>query len=1048
MGLPQFSVKRPITTIMVFCAVMLVGFFSWSKLPQELFPPINYPNLTVVTTYENAAPEEIETQITKVIEESIGTVSKLRRISSISKEGLSIVIAEFLWGTNMDLAAFGVREKIDLIKERLPLEAEEPIVKKFNPFDLPIVTLSVTAPDEHPARLRSIARRYIEDELEKIDGVASASVSGGIEREILVEINQDRLQASGLPIMDVVNSIADANINYPAGTIKEEFTEYLIRTLGEFKEVSEIENIAVGKEEFEENQIFPQYSKKEIPTRSEEKFRPEEKLILLRDIATVSDIFKEKSSVSRYNGQENISVAIQEQAVANTLAVTDKIKARLKELRQSLPRGVKSDIVSDQSIFIKNAINGVLSAALFGGILAFFILLVFLKSLRSSIVVAVSIPISVMATFFLMQLWNISLNVISLSGLALGIGMLVDNAIVVIENIFRHRGKMDIKSAASTGASEVSGAIFASTLTTIAIFVPLVLFAVGVLKPISQHLAFTIIFSLMASFIVAVTLIPVLSVGGRNKKISASGTMPTMPGARLYDKLLRKVLTFKFLSLVLVLVIFLVSISLFNVMDRELMPKMDQGTFHINIVLPTGTLLKVTDRISGKIEKILIDMEEVKDVTVTAGSTKEKRGEEALEMLGPHQARVIVNLRKGRTISTAEFIQKLKSQLNDVDLERAELEYVVQEGLLQSAFLVSAPVAAEIKGKELGFLRKFTKKVKRDIATVEGVYGVKDSLIPPSPETRVNIIKDKAATYGLSVSDIAQTAHVAIKGYIVTKFKELGKEIDVKVRLRPDDRKDLSKLRRLFIHSPLGLDLPLAEVAYFSVGKGPSEIKRLDQERATIVTANIYKRGLNRVIEDVQRIFDSYELPEGYSVRLGGESQHMQESFKSLMLAMVIAALLVYMIMAAIFESLWQPFIIMFTVPLSLIGVAWALFITGTTLNIMALLGIIMLVGIVVNNGIVLIDYVNQLRAKRVALLDSVILASRTRLRPILMTTLTTVFGLLPMALAIGEGSELWSPFAITVMGGLLASTFLTLVVIPSIYVASQNFLDKLKRMF
>jgi len=1034
---------------MIFCAVLLIGILSWGRIPQELFPPVNYPQLTIVTTYENAAPEEIETQITKIIEESIGTVSRLRRVSSISKEGVSIVMAEFLWGTDMDFAALGLREKIDLIKERLPIDAEEPIVKKFNPFDLPIMSLSVTGKDIAPARLREITERYVEDETEKVDQVASAAVTGGIEREILVEIDQDKLQASGLPIIEVVNAVGDANINYPAGTIKESFTEYLIRTLGEFQEVSEIKKIAVAKENPQTRKQFPQYGKDEGFISPYEKARPEAKLILLSDIATVQDTFKEKTSISRYNGRENISVAVQKQATANTLAVAERIKKALDTIRPNMPKGVSVNIVDDQSIFIKNALSGVFNAALFGGVLAFIILFLFLRNIRSSVIVAFAIPISVMATFSMMYMFDISLNVISLAGLALGIGMLVDNAIVVIENIFRHKKEKDQKEAAATGASEVSGAIFASTLTTIAIFIPLVLFSIGMLKPITWHLAFTIVFALLASFIVAITLIPVLSVGGFSKdKIAAFDETTSSQKLGIYGSFLKKCLSRRMLSLFFAVLIFLISALLFNVMDRELMPKMDQGSFHVNATLPTGTLLRVTDAAVKKIEDTLLGMKEVRNVTSTIGSTKKKTGEEALEVLGPHQGRIIINLKKEREISTAAFIQKLKKRLESVNLESVELEYVVQEGLLQSAFLGAAPVAIEIKGKELNVLRKFAKSIERDITRVKGIYGVKDTLVPPSPETKIHVTKDKAATYGLSVSDIAQTAHVAIKGYVVTKFKEMGKETDIKVRLKEKDRKDIAILRRLLVHSPLGLDIPLAEVAYFSVGKGPTQINRLDQERSVVIAANIYRRALNKVIDDITKILSSYKLPEGYSAKLGGESQHMQESFKSLTFAAIIAVILIYMIMASIFESLWQPFVIMFTVPLSLIGVAWALLLTGTSLNIMALLGVIVLVGIVVNNGIVLIDYVNQLRAEGVELMSAVTRAARTRLRPILMTTFTTVFGLLPMALAIGEGSELWSPFAITVMGGLLTSTFLTLIVIPSVYISVQNLLDNIKRIF
>ena len=450
MNLPQFSVRRPVTTIMIFSAIVLLGVISWNRLPQELFPPITYPQLTIVSTYENAAPEEIETQITRIIEESIGTVSNLRSITSISKEGISIVMAEFLWGTNMDFAALGVREKLDLIKERLPIDAEEPIVKKFNPFDLPIMTLSITG-NMPPAKLRLITEKYIEDEIEKIEGVASAEVTGGIEREILVEIDQDKLRASGIPIMDVVNAIRNANINYPAGTIKEVFTEYLIRTIGEFKEVSEIENISIGGEEEEWRHRFPQYSRIEEPQLiPEEKMRPEVKLILLKEIATVSDTFKEVTSISRYNGMENISVSIQKQAVAN------KIKSQLKQIEKEIPKGVDVEIIYDQSTFIKNSINGVRNAALEGGVLAFLVLLVFLRNFRSSIIVTLSIPISIMVTFSFMYFGGLSLNMMSLGGLALGVGMLVDNAVVVIENIFRHRQYGEKKKEAATGATSES----------------------------------------------------------------------------------------------------------------------------------------------------------------------------------------------------------------------------------------------------------------------------------------------------------------------------------------------------------------------------------------------------------------------------------------------------------------------------------------------------------------------------------------------------------------------------------------------------------------
>jgi len=1058
MNLPGFSVKRPVTTIMIFCAVILLGVMSWNRLPQELFPPITYPQLTVVTTYENAAPEEIETQITRLIEESIGTVNNLRSITSISKEGVSIVIGEFLWGTNMDFAALGVREKIDLVKERLPIDAEEPIVKKFNPFDLPIMTLSVTG-DMHPARLKKIAERYIENEVEKVAGVASADIAGGMDREILVEVDQDKLRASSIPIMDVVDSIRDANVNYPAGTIKEVFTEYLIRTIGEFQAVSEIGQIAVGMDKRDMTGKFPQYSRVDMsfftPTGEKE---PEEKLILVKDIATIKDTFKEVSSISRYNGKENISISLQKQAVANTIDVTERVKKALVEIKRNVPKDIDIEIVYDQSSFIKNSINGVFNAAVQGGILAFIVLLVFLRNLRSSIIVALSIPISVMVTFSFMFFGKLSLNMMSLGGLALGVGMLVDNAVVVIENIFRHRSQLgkDARIAADEATGEVGGAIFASTLTTVAIFLPII-FVIGIAGQLFKELAFTVTFSLLGSLVVAVSLIPVLSTMANIKKgkavtmnkeeAEAASVDSENKFYNMYTNGLRWFLSHKLITMLAVLLVFIISISVFGFIDKELMPKVDQGQFMINVTMPTGTLLKITDKITTRIEEILLAIDDVDNVSVTIGSTKSGKGEEAIQALGSHQSRLIVNLKKDKKAPTQDVIQRIKDSLSGVDLERGEVEYVLQESMFANSLMGAAPIAVEVKGEDLALLRKYALRMKKLISRIPGTYGVKTSLTPPSPETKAYVIKDRAAMYGLSVSDIAQTSHVAIKGYLVTKFKEKGKEIDIKVRLRKEDRNNISKLRQILVHSPLNLDVPLSEVSYFGIGKGPSQIERLGQERTVIVTSNIFDRGLDKVIEDVTAAIAKLKLPEGYSVKLGGESEEMQESFKSLVFALIIAVVLVYMIMASIFESLWQPFIIMFTVPLSLIGVAWALLITNTSLSIVALLGIIMLGGIVVNNGIVLIDYINLLIAKGTKLYDAILIASKTRLRPIMMTALTTILGLIPMAIATGEGSELRAPLAITVMGGLLVATFLTLVVIPALYLSVQGFFNWMKKV-
>jgi len=1039
MNISKLSVNRPVTTSMIFLGILLLGFISWGRLPQELFPTITYPQITVVTSYENAAPEEIESLITKIVEESVGTVSNVKRISSISKEGVSLVMVEFNWGTNMDFAALNVREKIDLIKEKLPREAEEPIVMKYNPFDLPIMNLAVTG-DMSSLELREICKKYIKDAVEKVEGVASATISGGDEREIVVEIDQPRLRASQISIVSIVDTIKSANLNYPAGTIKESFYEYLIRTMGEYQKIGEISETPAALE-------LPEAEAETIKEK-EEKEKKGRRLVYLKDIAQVLDTIKEKTSISRYNGKDSISLVIRKQSGENTLNVVKKIKREIQKLlSEKLPKGIKIEITYDQSQFIQEAISGVRDAAIQGGILAFFVLLFFLRELRSSMVITFSIPISIMATFCLMYFGKINLNMMSLGGLALGVGMLVDNSIVVIENIFRHRQMQKVsKQACIDGAGEMTAPILGSTLTTIAVFLPFA-FVVGIAGQIFKQLSLTITFSLLTSIIAAISLIPVLvSLGGGQKiserKISLNPDKSMYQG---YTKFISIMLSHKLMIILLVGLLFLMSLEILLHRERQFLPRIDQRQFIIKVDLPPGSRLELTDEIVRKIEKLLLTLKETKDITINIGSSEERTTETAIQTLGSHQAQIMVNLRKkspkqGILLSTEEVIQYLKSNLENQELEGAEIEYIAQESSLSMALEEGAPIVLEARGSDLNQLNDISKTIQNQLAKIPGIYGIKTSQISPSPETKLNILKDKASLYGLSVRDIALTAQVALKGYVATKFKEKeGEEIDIRVRLRPEDRSDLGTLRRLLIHTPLGTNIPLSEIAYLTKGTGPTEIRRVDQQRTVLITANTFGRPLTSIIKDVDSLLNlirkkvSSQLKD-FSIQLAGEQKKMSESFQSLVFALTLALILVYMIMAAEFESLWQPFLIMLTVPLSLIGVAFILYITRTPLSVVAYLGIIMLGGIVVNNGIVLIDLINQLREKGYSAKEAVMEASRIRVRPILMTSLTTILGLLPLALGIGGGAELRSPLALTVIGGLSSSTFLTLVVIPVLY--------------
>ncbi|MFA5146582.1 MAG: efflux RND transporter permease subunit [Candidatus Omnitrophota bacterium] len=1045
MNLAKFSVEKPVTITMIVAGILIFGFVSLELLPQELFPQIVYPQLTVVTPYGNAAPEEIETLITKPVEEAVGTVAGVKRIHSISKEGLSLVIAEFGWNQNINFAALGMREKIDLIKERLPREAEEPIVLPYNPFDRPILVLSVTSStDRSPLALREVARRMIKDEIEKVEGVASAMISGGLEREIQVEVNHDKLLSRRIPIIDVTKAIASSNLNYPAGTIKESFYEYLIRTLGELEHVRDIEDISIGSDTGDEELRAARYGPEDPSKRGD--VSRDRRLIYLKDVATVTDGVKERTSYSRYNGKENISISIQKQALGNTVRTINKVKKKIEELKPDMPKDVDIAVVYDQSEFIKSSINGVWDAAWQGGVLVFLVLFYFLRNVWSALIVTVTIPISVLATFAMMYFTGVSLNMMSLGGLAFGVGSLVDCSIVVIENIFRHMqmGK-DRKEAASVGADEVSIAVAGSVLTTIVVFLPLI-FVVGIIGQISKDFALTVTFSLLASWAASITIIPLLASRGisvgKNVKLENEDDISAIDKAgaaskmrKIYENLLEKFLKHRRRYLLYTLILFLLSLGLFVFMDKELMPKVDQGQFMIRINMPGGTRLEVTNSLSERIEKVIMPIPEVESVNVTVGSTKESTTKHITERLSANQAEIAVNLRSKRKRKSSDIVQEIKDRLASMNLEGARIEYALQENVLMSGVQAQAPVTIEIKGNNLVTLERITSDVQNGLSRIKGLYGIKNDLSDPSPETKIFVNKDKAAVYSLSVTDVAQTALTGLKGYVASQFKEKGQEFDIRVRLRNADRDNFEKLGRMQIQSPLGISVPLSSVATFGKGKGPSEIKRLNQERIVQVYANVYKRALKDVYDDVNAMLKRVDAPKDFTVKLAGETAEMKESFTSLRNAIIAAFLLVYMIMAALFESLWQPFIIMFTIPLSLIGVSWSLFITHTSVSAYVLMGVGILGGIVVDNAIVLIDCVNLFVSKGMPPEKAVVYASKVRLRPILMTAMTTILGLLPMAFLGGEGAELRAPMAITVMGGLLIATFLTLVVIPTIYI-------------
>jgi len=1068
-GKISIFIKRPITTTMLFLGMVVIGLVSLTNLPQELFPSLSFPQITIMTPYEGAAPEEVESLITQILEESAGAISGVKNISSISREGLSLVMVKFDWGMNMDLAALEVREKIDLVKERLPRDCGEPIAIKYNPFEKPVIVLSVTSQESSTefVDLREVCEKQIKDDLEKIKGVAAAVIAGGMRKEILVEVNQSRLRASGLSLLDIGSIIKKSNLNYPAGVIKGAFYEHLIRTIGEFQTLDEIRDLTVlvdtpeTEEEKREKMLGMQENIQEKTSR----------LVRLSDVAKIKHTTKDKESVSRHNGVENVSISIKRQSGANVIEVCDKVKEAVKEINNNPSLGVKLKLVYDESVYVMNAISGVRDAAIGGGILAFLVLFLFLKNLRFALIVAAAIPISIMGVFVVMFTMNVSLNMISLGGLALGIGMLVDNSIVVLENIFRRQqekakggletSKEDSQSLVSQSSAQMRGAIISSTLTTVFVFFPMI-FLKGIAAQLFKQLALTVVSSLISSLLVALALIPMCASLGRRKKLKETANInygEKKPGRLevLYHKLLLTALDKKALVAAWVVGIFLVSLFILRFIPQEFLPRLDQRQFTIKVTMEPGTSLEVTNGVSLEIEKVLLNqVPEIKEVNTRVGSDKDNPAEKAVQTLASYEAEIMTKLYSPRELrkrgirrirSTREIVGDLRKILESERSGGAELEYILQESVLKEAF-ENKPIQVEIKGESLYELGTIAEKLKAKIAAIKGVFSVEDDRILSSPETKIYVLKDRASLYSLSTQDIALTAHTAIKGRVFSKFKEdITQPIDIRVRLREADRENLSQVRGLEIRTGFkNVMVPLYQIARIAKGTGPTEIKRVDQRRTVIVNANLFGRGISEVNKELNRAIKELDSPLDYSVSLSGETLRMQESFSGMKFAFLLAVLLIYMIMAAQFESLWQPFIIMFTVPLSLIGVVIALLATGTTLNVVALLGAIMLGGIVVNNGIVLVDYMNKLQGAGLSLKETILKASQERLKPILMTTFTTVLGMLPLALKIGEGAELRSPMAVCVIGGLLSSTFLTLLFIPVLYCSVSEFFLKRRK--
>lgn len=1063
------SIKRRVTVAMFTIAILLFGFVSFSRLTLNLLPDLTYPSLTIRSEYPGAAPAEIENLIAKPIEESVGVVKNVREVSSVSRSGQADVVLEFAWGTDMDMAIMEVREKIDSLE--LPLDVKRPVILRFDPSLDPIIRFALyggqaaeaqdktgSAPETGDIlkQLRRTADEQIKKTLESTPGVAAIKIGGGLEDEVQILADQSKLARLNISIDALAELLGAENVNLSGGRLEEGGRQFLVRTLNRFQTVREMEDVIVMHKDGGN--------------------------IYLRDIAEVRGGSRERTSVTRMKGREAVEIAIYKEGDANTVAAASAVDSQIALLKKELPKGMELIKIYDQSSFIRQAVDEVINAGILGGILAIFVLYFFLRDFWTTFIISLSIPVSVIATFNIMHGYGLSLNIMSLGGIALGIGMLVDNSIVVLENISRHRslGK-DSKSAALEGAKEVSTAVTASTLTTVAVFFPLV-FVQGVAGQLFRDQALTITFSLLISLVVALTLIPMLASrsiapvteSGPENAASAPRTAPgrllrriggfflySVPvffillikkSARLlsrlalflltpllniftglynrvevfYPRFLEKALKRKGLTLGTALVVFLLSAALIPFLGVELIPQLSQGEFRVEFQLEPGAPLEKTDELLAAVQTAADRVQGVGLTFAVAGSGN--RFSANPEQGGDNWGELSVAMQRGAGLEQeSAAMEAIRGQIHNTP----GLQYKFYRPML---FSFKTPVEVEIAGYDPEQLKAMSGKLAERMAANNRFSDVKSSMEAGHPEIRIIFDRERAAALGLNVHQAAQSVVKKVRGHVATRFSRDDRKIDVLVRSREEERASIEDIGQILVDAPGKKAVPLRAVAEIQTGVGPSEIRRSEQERVALVTANLTRGGLGDAAADIAALIEGLQLPENLSARIAGQNEEMRVSFNSLRLALLLAIFLVYLVLASQFESFIHPLIVILSIPLALAGVTPALFITGSNISVVVFIGVILLAGIVVNNAIVLIDRVNQLRESGMAKEQAVMEAGHSRLRPIMMTTLTTVLGLIPLAIGLGEGAEVRAPMAITVIGGLSVSTLLTLVVIPVAY--------------
>lgn len=1020
MNLSKISVKRPVAVTMIVLIFVVIGLYSLSMFSIDLMPKMELSMGLVYTSYPNVGSQEVENLVTKTIEGAVSSVSGAQGITSRSSEGSSMVMVEFSTKTDMDKAIQSMSDKIDLVKSYLPDGVDDPMVLKLDTSMMPAAMMSVSYEGMDPIQTKKFVEDNIQNKLEAVDGVASVTVSGASDRIIEVEVDPQQLFGYNINISTIASAIAAQNSNLPAGSVMSRDKKLSVRAVGKFSSVDEIN---------------------EIPLVT-----PTGQIVYLRDVATVKDTYDETSTVSRLNGKDSISVSITAESDANTVDVVDGITKALETLKTQNPK-FSYNMTMEQASYIKESISSVANSAVGGALLAIFILLLFLANFKTSMVIGVSMPISVITTFIGMYFSGMTLNVVSLGGLALGVGMLVDNSVVVLENIFRRRTELgeDVTTSSVKGASEVLGAVVASVLTTCIVYVPL-LFVDNIMSVMFKQLAFSIIFSQLASLITTFLIVPMLTSKIEKSEPNKKLGFILNPFARfmdrmyvVYDKAVRWALSHRKIFMGGVMGLFVLSLVVLSMLGMALMNDTDEGTITVSVELPTGSTLEDTDALTQKVEKVISKNKSVDTVFANVGSG-------SMSMLGQSSADssgITVTLKDKRKYTTDEVTQQLRESL--ADFAGAEITFDASSSM---SSMSSSGLEFEFTSNDDAALEKYVLQAQEVLSDIDGVVETSTSIADKKPEIQIKVDPSRAARYGLSTAAAANTVKSVLSGSAAGRYTEGGMEYDIKLVYPDDYAEDAEALRSLKIQGATGQWITLSDIADVKESEGYTTLTRVDQKRVITLSAKLFGTDMGSVNRAFDKAMKAYPAPDGISRNTGGQFEVMMDAMKSLLIAILLGILLMYMVMAAQFESLLEPFIILFTLPLAMIGVVLSLVIARSPMSVVSCIGILMLMGIVVNNAIVLIDFVKtaKLENPEMTRTDLLAYAGKTRMRPVLMTSLTSILGFLPMAISVGSsGEQMMQPLAVVLVGGLTVGTFLTLLVIPVVYSIFDD--KKIKRM-